>query len=320
MSSTLNRMSVVAALVLGLAVGSAYGVELDTIRAMVRDGRHAQALELLDGVLGDAPEDAQARFLRGVVLAELERTDDAITVFKGLAKDLPELPEPHNNLAVLYAARGDYDLARDALLVAIHTHPSYATAHENLGDIYAKMAGIAYDKALQLDDTNTSAKSKLNLIDELFSVSGTIAEPARQVASATVAPAPSPTAKSTPIPTPEAAAGNIDDVLPTLVSWSQAWSEKNVERYLGFYDAAFDPPGRLGRAAWEQQRRARLLKPRFIEVELSDAAVSADDETTVSVTFTQRYRSDTFDDQVRKRMQLEWSQGRWKIVDERTVP
>jgi len=47
----------------------------------------------------------------------------------------PELPEPYNNLAVLYAARGDHDGARDALLRAISTHPSYATAHENLGDI-----------------------------------------------------------------------------------------------------------------------------------------------------------------------------------------
>jgi ketosteroid isomerase-like protein len=90
-------------------------------------------------------------------------------VFSGLTDDYPELPEPYNNLAVLYAAQADYERAKHSLEMAIRTHPSYATAHENLGDIYAKMASQAYDKALQLDKSNTSAQTKLSLIRDLFS-------------------------------------------------------------------------------------------------------------------------------------------------------
>jgi len=54
-------------------------------------------------------------------------------------------------IAVLYAGQGQYEKARQALEMAIRTHPSYATAHENLGDVYAKLASQAYDKALSLD-------------------------------------------------------------------------------------------------------------------------------------------------------------------------
>src|SRR6266550_3308925 len=99
----------------------------------------------------------------------LRRVPEAIQVFTGLTEDFPELPEPYNNLAVLYASQGNYDKAKSALELAIHTHPSYATAHENLGDIYAQLASRAYDRALQLDKGNTSAQVKLALVKELFS-------------------------------------------------------------------------------------------------------------------------------------------------------
>ena len=93
---------------------------------------------------------------------------EAIQVFTGLTEDFPELPEPYNNLAVLYASLGNYDKAKSALELAIHTHPSYATAHENLGDIYAQLASRAYDRALQLDKNNTTAQVKLAMVKDIF--------------------------------------------------------------------------------------------------------------------------------------------------------
>ena len=90
------------------------------------------------------PKDARGRFLKGLILTEQNKRADAIAVFIGLVQDYPELPEPYNNLGVLYASQGEYDKARTALEMAIRTHPGYATAHENLGDIYAKMASQDY--------------------------------------------------------------------------------------------------------------------------------------------------------------------------------
>ncbi len=144
---------------------------------LFRSGQQPQALERVDNFLKGNPKDARARFLKGLILTEQNKPADAIKIFTGLTEDYPELPEPYNNLAVLHASQGQYDKARAALEMAIRTHPSYATAHENLGDIYAKMASQAYDKALQLDKSNAAAQTKLELIKELFSSSARGAKP-----------------------------------------------------------------------------------------------------------------------------------------------
>jgi tetratricopeptide (TPR) repeat protein len=143
--------------------------DLLDVQALVKQGNLTQATERLNAYLSKNPKDARGRFLRGLILTEQKRPAEAIKVFTALTEDYPELPEPYNNLAVLYAAQGQFDRARQMLELAIRTHPSYATAHENLGDIYAKMASEAYDKALQLDRSNGSVQTKLELIRELFS-------------------------------------------------------------------------------------------------------------------------------------------------------
>ena len=142
--------------------------EVQGINQQFRNGDLTGALDRANRYLANNPKDAQARFLKGLILADQGKTDDAIAVFTGLTEDYPELPEPYNNLAVLYAAQSKYEEAKNALEMAIRAHPSYATAHENLGDIYAKMASLAYDKALALYSKNASAQSKLALIRSLL--------------------------------------------------------------------------------------------------------------------------------------------------------
>ena len=117
--------------------------ELQEAQQLLKQGQVDRALERVDQYLKTKPNDARGRFLRGILLTEQNKPQDAIKVFTELTQDYPELPEPYNNLAVLHASQGQYDKARAALEMAIRTHPSYATAHENLGDIYAKMASQA---------------------------------------------------------------------------------------------------------------------------------------------------------------------------------
>ncbi len=154
------------------ALNSAASAEpLQDINRLIKQGQNAQAMAQLDSYIAANPKDAQGRFLKGVLLTEIKRTNEAISVFNKLTEDYPELPEPYNNLAVIYAQQNQYDKARQALEMAIRTHPSYATAHENLGDIYVQLASLAYDKALQLDSSNTSAKNKLELARKLITAS-----------------------------------------------------------------------------------------------------------------------------------------------------
>ena len=142
--------------------------EIQDINKLFKQNQLAQALKRIDTYLTNKPNDAQARFLKGLILTTQLKTNDAIDIFISLTEDYPELPEPYNNLAVLYAGQGQYDKAKVALERAIHNHPNYATAQENLGDIYAKMASQAYERALQLDRNNAASKTKLALINDLF--------------------------------------------------------------------------------------------------------------------------------------------------------
>ncbi len=187
----------------------AHSDELQDINKLYKQGQHDKALERLEGYLTSRPKDAQGpkiaqgRFLKGVILTEQGKNAEAIQIFTRLTEEYPELPEPYNNLAVLYASQGQYDKARHALEMAINTHPSYATAHENLGDIYAKMASQAYDKALQLDKGNVTAQTKLALVKELFSPGGR----ANRAPVKTEAPKTPPLAVATPVTAPTPAPG-----------------------------------------------------------------------------------------------------------------
>jgi Flp pilus assembly protein TadD len=164
--------------VLAAAGGAALADDLAAIEKQLRRGDAAQALERLDTHLRDAPDDTRARFLRGVALSESGRDDDAIAAFTKLTEDHPELPEPYNNLAVLYAQKGLYERARQALDMALQAFPSYALAWENLGDLHVKLAGQAYEKAGQLDARNRTAARKLALTRDL------LAAPAKAAAKA----------------------------------------------------------------------------------------------------------------------------------------
>src|SRR5690349_24517036 len=118
-----------------LVSGNVRADDVQEAAKLLKAGQHQQALERVNKVLAAKPKDAQARFLKGLIYAEQGNAKEASEIFLKLTQDYPDLPEPYNNLAVLYAAQGHYEKARAALEQSIRTHPSYATAYENLGDV-----------------------------------------------------------------------------------------------------------------------------------------------------------------------------------------
>lgn len=332
--------------------------DLQDANKLFKQGQHAQALSKVDSYLASKPRDAQARFLKGLILTEQGKTNEAIKLFTALTDDYPELPEPYNNLAVLYAGQGQYDKAKVALEMAIRTHPSYSTAHENLGDIYAKMASQAYDRALQLDKSNTSTQTKLEMIKDLFGGSSHNGKPtlaSRNVAtgivsapkpSTVVANAPSTPTVGTPTTLPAIApvttkpvaaapttpsspakpsaaekpsANSSEDALRTVREWAAAWSAKNSKKYLSFYAKEFKTPDGEKRSVWEAQRQERIAKPKSIHVEVRDAKVKMIDDSHASVSFKQLYRASHLQTSASKTLELIKSNGKWLITDERAA-
>ncbi|MBM3405978.1 MAG: tetratricopeptide repeat protein [Betaproteobacteria bacterium] len=151
---------------------------LEQARRLYAEGQRDSAMKVVDTALQNAPRDAALRFTRAVMLADAGRFDEALQGFTELTQEFPELPEPHNNLATLYAARGELDQARTALDNAVRALPSYALAWENLGDVHLRIAERAWARAASLD-TGSAAQGKLKLARELIDrVSPTGARPA----------------------------------------------------------------------------------------------------------------------------------------------
>jgi tetratricopeptide (TPR) repeat protein len=341
MHPLLRRTAVTLSLV--LAAAAVQADELQDINRMMRQGQLPQSLERIDKFLAGKPRDAQGRFLKGLILTEMNRPAEAIQVFAKLAEDYPELPEPYNNLAVLYASQGQYEKARIALESSIRTHPSYATAHENLGDIYAKLASQAYDKALQLDSSNTGAKTKLAMIGELIGGGvRTARAPARPepVKAAETAPAkaadtgkasaaasaakpgaePKAAEPKAVEPAAKAAAGpgaETDELIKTVRAWAGAWAKKDVAAYLAYYAKDFKTPKGEARGDWENARKQRISAPKKIEVGIESPKVSISGDNAASVSFRQIYRSDVIKTSGTKTLVMVKTNGKWLIREER---
>lgn len=133
----------------------------ERVGSLIAQGQLELAAETIEQHLLQAPRDPQMRFLKGVVATRRAQTDEAMATFEALTRDYPELPEPYNNLASLYAAQGQLGKARVALETALRNHPDYATAQENLGDVYAALALQAYRRAAGLGATSASLRPKI---------------------------------------------------------------------------------------------------------------------------------------------------------------
>jgi Flp pilus assembly protein TadD len=130
-----------------LAWGPLRADEYQDIQKLYRAGDLQQALRRADEAIAAQPRDAQVRFLKGVMLSDLNRNAQAVDVFTALTQDFPELPDPYNNLAVLYAADGQWQRALIALQTALRNDPSHRAARENLGDVHLALAVQAWTAA-----------------------------------------------------------------------------------------------------------------------------------------------------------------------------
>ncbi len=297
---------------------AAIAAEEDYQRALklVQQGQIKAAQAPLDSYLKSAPQELRGRFLQGVVLIQLGKLDEATRLYQDLIEEFPQHPEPFNNLAVLYGMQGQYDKARAVLEMALHTHPSYAVAYENLGDVYSRMASQAYEKALQLDNKKPAKEPNLKLLNELRSAPAP--QPVVRIADASK---PSETVPAATLPAAETTAPlqpAVEQALKAVSDWAAAWSSNDLERYFAAYAGDFQPSDGLSRGEWEVSRRARIAKPRKIAVQVLQPSVRPLDDGRMQVSFRQHYRSGKFEEVGNKTLILVKSADRWLIQQERT--
>lgn len=314
--------------------------DIADVQKLLSTGKNAEALQKADQFLSSKPRDPMMRFLRGISLSQAGRAPEAITAFTKLTEDFPELPEPFNNLAVLYAQQGQYDKSRTALEMAIRTNPSYATAYENLGDVYAKLASQAYSKALQID-TRSAVAPKLAMIRDLFpkernsivasaqpvtpapaptptvNVAPPAPAPKPTPAPASAAPAPAVKPAPAPAPTPAPVEAKTDaaekDIDASVKAWAAAWSKKDLDGYFSAYAKDFN--GGKSRKVWEQERRDRISGKKSISVKVVGLKVEVNGNKATAH-FHQEYKADSLSVSSSKRLDLVRSGSNWLIVKE----
>lgn len=317
---------------LWLLAATAAAADGQVARSMLATQDYAAAISELNSVLAERPENAQARFLKGLALARSGSTDAALALFETLATDHPEMAEVWNNLGVLRARNGNLAGAREALEKATAINPQHAPAQENLGDIYVALARQAYRKAGQLEPDNRGVSVKSRQLAELMSD----AEPgsaARTVADTSTHTQGNPAMPQAPMsdplpvaaePAPDGDAATapndqsekIEAVRAALLNWAQAWSAQNLEAYFNAYSDHFDPVGNRTLTAWSRLRNNRLTAPETIAVTLSNIDVTLTSPDSATVRFDQRYRSNFYQDRERKTVTMVRGSEGWVITSE----
>ena len=128
--------------------GSAFSGDDRVERALslLSQEKYAEARAAIEPLLRRTPDAPRVRLVHGILRAREGAAHEAIAVFERLRNDRPDMFEPYNNLAVLYAEQGRLDEAREVLLAAL-VRKRDAVAYANLGDVYTRLADRAYSRA-----------------------------------------------------------------------------------------------------------------------------------------------------------------------------
>ena len=276
---------------------------LKQLQQLIAEENFAAAAQNGELLLQRDASNTQARFLTAYAHQMNQNRDKAIALYRALVADNPSLPEPRNNLAMIYLAEGDYDRAIQLLVDALNTHPSYATAYDNLSQVYRGIASETYRRAVS--ESSEPAKYthniRLSAITRLDSIDQGLA----------VDPGDSS-------PTPVTFANQETLLIERVKLWAQAWSEKDFAAYTSYYSSKHHARFET-HEQWVAHRRSRILRPGEIRVEVSEVQVRWRSDNRAIIDFNQAFDSPRYSDRVRKRLGFERVGTQWKITEERVL-
>ena len=276
-------------------------INFDNIKSMVSSSP-SRALVEIDLLLESDSNSHNLLFLRAVTLTKLEQKDLAIKTYISLIEKFPKLPEPYNNLAVLYAEQNKLLEAKQILEKALKTNNSYSIAHINLGDVYTRMASDAYRKAFELDESPV-ANNKLQLINELFSYSPNMQR--NDLVD---------TASKSEIKSKEQ---KLADLALFVERWKTSWEDKDLETYFSSYSKYFKVKGDINYKDWKRTRTEKIINKKEINIQLTKIKYKFK-EGLWFINMSQAYNSGNYSDKENKTLVIINESGDYKIIEENT--
>ena len=295
--------------------------DLQDVKVLLREGKLTEALVKADKALESQRADPSMRFTKGLILSEQKKTREAIEVFSNLTIDFPDYPEPYNNLAVLFATEGQYVKARVALETALKIKPEYATAHENMGDVFLQLANQSYVSAAKHDNGNQV------LIAKLRAVRQTLGLPANEISVSSIQSLGSAQLKNEQnVSATQKVVGSVqvipqerEIILKTVEQWARAWGTKDTKAYFSLYSNDFKTPLGETVSQWKSQRRARINGKDQIDIQILSPSVTINGNLA-TVNFQQLYVAGKLSSNDRKILTLKNYNGTWKILQEKVDP
>ena len=86
-------------------------------------------------------------------------------------------------------------------------------------------------------------------------------------------------------------------------------------RYLGAYASSFNPPDKMTRAKWENDRKVRIVSKKTISVDVKNLKIEVTGNKA-SVRFQQIYASDNFTGNSHKTLEMIKQGDHWQITRE----
>jgi murein L,D-transpeptidase YafK len=102
-------------------------------------------------------------------------------------------------------------------------------------------------------------------------------------------------------------------------AWKKAWEQKDLNAYMSFYDSGFQSRG-MDFKAWKKHREKLNRKQASINVEISNLRTERTSPVMATVSFTQKYEGDGYEDEGLKSLLLVKRGKDWKIKEEEWKP